>query len=179
MSPSRPSPPSTEPSSVTPWKELDSSIVSTLNWNVDSQAVGESHTSLKYLAPYVFKVAISNSRIVKVEDRTVTFKYREHGTNLYRIASLDVLEFIRRFLQHVLPNGFMKVRHYGFLAANCAVPIDTIRALIDHHGGPAVPQTLPELPGPRCPNCGGAILRLPFTIANRQPPFALALRDTG
>ena len=151
----------------------------TLNWNVDSQAVGASHTSLKYLAPYVFKVAISNSRIVRVEDHTVTFKYREHGTDLYRTTSLDVLEFIRRFLQHVLPHGFMKVRHYGFLSATSAVPIDTIRALIDHHSGPAVPQSLPELPGPRCPNCGGPLLRLHSTTANRQPPFALALRDTG
>ena len=151
----------------------------TLNWNVDSEAVSESDTSLKYLAPYVFKVAISDNRILKVENRTVTLKYREHRTNLYRITSLNVLEFIRRFLQHVLPHGFMKVRHYGFLSANSAVPIDTIRALIDHHGGPAVPQTLPELPGPRCPNCGGPLVRLHSTTANRQPPFALALRDTG
>jgi len=151
----------------------------TLDWNVDSQAVGESHTSLKYLAPYVFKVAISDNRILRVEDRTVTFKYREHGTNLYRTASLDVLEFIRRFLQHVLPSGFMKVRHYGFLAANCAVPIDTIRTLIDHDSSPALPQTLPEPPGPRCPNCGGALLRLYFSRSSQQSPFALTLRDTG
>ena len=150
-----------------------------LGWNVDSEAVGGSDTSLKYLAPYVFKVAISNSRIVKLENRTVTFKYREHRTNLYRTTSLDVLEFIRRFLQHVLPHGFMKVRHYGFLSATSAVPIDTIRALIDHHSGPALPQTLPELPRSRCPNCGGPLLRLHSTTANRQPPFALALRDTG
>lgn len=149
------------------------------DWNVDSQAVGQTDTSLKYLAPYVFKVAISNNRILNVEDRTVTFKYREHGTNLYRIASLEVLEFIRRFLQHVLPSGFMKVRHYGFLAANSTVPIDTIRSLIDHHSGPALPQTPPQSPGPRCPNCGGPLLRLHSTTANRQLPFALALRDTG
>ena len=148
-------------------------------WNVDCQAVGGSDTSLKYLAPYVFKVAISNNRIVRVENRTVTFKYREHNTDLYCTASLDVVEFIRRFLQHVLPNGFMKVRHYGFLSANCALPIDTIRALIDHPSGPAVPQSLPELAAPRCPNCGGPLVRLHCTTANRQPPFALALRDTG
>lgn len=151
----------------------------TMDWNVDSEAVGESQTSLKYLAPYVFKVAISNSRIVRVEERSVTFKYREHGTDLYRTTSLDVLEFLRRFLQHVLPHGFMKVRHYGFLSATSTVPIDTIRALIDHHSGPAVAETLPELPGPRCPNCGGPLLRLHSTTANRQPPFAPALRDTG
>ena len=141
----------------------------TLNWNVDSQAVGESDTSLKYLAPYVFKVAISNSRIVKVEDHTVTFKYREHGTHLYRTSSLEVLEFLRRFLQHVLPHGFMKVRHYGFLSANSAVPIDTIRALIDNHSGPAIAQTLAELAAPRCPNCGGPLVLLYSLTSNGRP----------
>lgn len=146
----------------------------TLNWNVDSQAVGESDTSLKYLAPYVFKVAISNSRIVKVEDRTVTFKYREHGTNLYRIASLDVLEFIRRFLQHVLPHGFMKVRHYGFLSANCALPMAEISNMIQKDHAVRIPATQPQPPlGPRCPNCGGILIPLSAMIptARGQPTW--------
>jgi len=160
------------------FEQIDPKVWS-LDWNVDSQAVGESHTSLKYLAPYVFKVAISNNRILKVENHTVTFQYRQHGTNLYLTTSLDVLEFIRRFLQHVLPNGFMKVRHYGFLAANCAVPIDTIRNLIDHPSLPALPQPQPEPPRPRCPNCGGPLLRLYSSWSSQPSPFALTLRDAG
>jgi hypothetical protein len=79
-------------------------------WNVNCQAVGASTASLRYLAPYVFKVAIANSRIVKVENRTVTFRYRKPRSSRWRTMVLDVLEFIRRFLQHVLPTGFMKIR---------------------------------------------------------------------
>jgi len=55
----------------------------------------------------VFKVAIGESRIVSVKDRIVTFKYQKHGSRRYRTMSLDVIEFIRRFLQHVLPSGFI------------------------------------------------------------------------
>jgi Putative transposase. len=62
----------------------------------------------------VFKVAISDSRIIKVEDRKVTFQYKKKNSNRMRACTLDVMEFIRRFLQHVLPSGFMKVRYYGF-----------------------------------------------------------------
>ena len=154
--------------------QIDPTVWS-IDWNVDSRAVGQSDTSLKYLAPYVFKVAISDSRILKVEDHTVIFSYREHKTNSYRTTSLDALEFIRRFLQHVLPPGFMKIRHYGFLAANCAVPIDTIRSLIHDHTSPPLPQTSPQPPGPRCPTCGGPLLRL-YSLTPQ--PVSL-LRDTG
>jgi hypothetical protein len=68
-------------------------------WNVNCQAVGASAASLKYLAPYVFKVAIANSRIVKVENRTVTFRYQKPKSSRWRTMALDALEFIRRFLQ--------------------------------------------------------------------------------
>jgi len=89
-----------------------------LDWNVNSQAVGSSEASLKYLAPYVFKVAISNSRILKVEDRTVFIRYQKPHCHRLRTLALGVMEFIRRFLQHVLPTGFMKVRYYGFMNPN-------------------------------------------------------------
>ena len=76
-------------------------------WVVNCQAIGAGEQSIKYLAPYVFKVAISNSRIVKVEDRRVFFKYRKNKSNRWRTMALDVMEFLRRFLQHVLPTGFI------------------------------------------------------------------------
>ena len=76
-----------------------------IDWNVNSQAVASSEATLKYLAPYVFKVAISNSRIVCVQDRTVLIRYRKPHSERSRILPLDVIEFIRRFLQHVLPTG--------------------------------------------------------------------------
>jgi len=81
----------------------------TIDWNVNCQAIGSSESGIKYLAPYVFKVAISDSRIVKVDGRDVFIRYKKTGSERWRTMKLDVMEFIRRFLQHVLPTGFMKV----------------------------------------------------------------------
>jgi hypothetical protein len=129
----------------------------TIPWNVHSQADHHGHSAFTYLAPYVFKVAISNHRLVSLKDHTVTFTYRKVGSARLRTAHLDVIEFIRRFLQHVLPHGFMKVRHFGLLHASCAVPLATIRLLIGQ-GHPSADQpTQPRLPPPRvtrCPTCG-------------------------
>lgn len=143
-----------------------------LDWNVNCQAVGASGASLKYLAPYVFKVAISDSRIVKVEDRTVFFRYRRPHSRRLRTMALDALEFIRRFLQHVLPSGFMKVRYYGFLSPSCAVPLEKIRCLIELAWGFRIvtPEVDIQLPAPMaCPLCGG-ILRYRYSLAFCQRP---------
>ena len=131
-----------------------------IDWNVDSQAVPCSEACLKYLAPYVFKVAISNSRILKVEDRTVFILYRKSHTNRLRTLPLEIMEFMRRFLQHALPTGFMKVRYYGFMNPNCKVTLDHISSLIEMTCGfnVVLPKTKLE---PRrsitCPSCGGAL----------------------
>jgi hypothetical protein len=130
-----------------------------IDWNVNSQPVGSSEASLKYLAPYVFRVALSNNRIVKVENRTVFIRYRKTGSNRWRTLELDVMEFMRRFLQHVLPTGFMKVRYYGFLNPTCKVPIENIRTLIELSYGFEATMTeteeMPPLPHPTCGSCGG------------------------
>lgn len=131
-----------------------------IDWNVNSQAVGSSEASLKYLAPYVFRVAISNSRILKVENRAVFIRYRQPHSNRLRTLTLDVLEFIRRFLQHVLPTGFMKVRYYGFLNPNCAVPLDRVSTLIQMAYGfhVVLPNTdIEPWPLITCPSCGGTL----------------------
>ena len=129
----------------------------TIPWNVHSQANHHGHSAFTYLAPYVFKVAISNHRLVSLTDRTVTFTYRKVGSARLRTAHLDVMEFLRRFLQHVLPDGFMKVRHFGFLHASCAIPLATIRLMIVQ-GHPSDGQPPPRTPPPpraaRCPTCG-------------------------
>jgi hypothetical protein len=129
-------------------------------WNVNSQAVNSSEATLKYLAPYVFKVAISNSRIVALQDRTVLIRYRKPHSERPRILALDVMEFIRRFLQHVLPTGFMKIRYYGFMNPNCALPLERIRTLIELSYGFAIDLPVPEIKPPRrstCPSCGGLL----------------------
>jgi len=94
----------------------------TIPWNVHSQANHHGHSAFTYLAPYVFKVAISNHRLVSLTDRTVTFTYRKVGSARLRTTQLDIMEFLRRFLPHVLPEGFMQVRHCGLLHASCAIP---------------------------------------------------------
>ncbi len=131
-----------------------------IDWNVNSQTVGSSEASLKYLAPYVFRVAISNSRILKVQNRTVFFRYRKSHSHRLRTLALEVMEFIRRFLQHVLPTGFMKVRYYGFMNPNCGVSLDQISTLIELAYGfnVALPNTDLEPWQPiTCPACGGTL----------------------
>lgn len=86
------------------------------DWVVHSQPVGTGVNAVKYLAPYIFRVAISNRRIIKMDSGRVTFRYRATETGTLKSCTLPAEEFIRRFLQHVLPKGFVKVRYYGFLA---------------------------------------------------------------
>lgn len=89
-------------------------------WNVNSKAVGDGRKSLRYLAPYVFRVAIGNFRIRKVWKEVdgqwwVEFLVRPSGQDKYRPMKLRSESFVHRFLQHVLPTGLQKVRHFGFM----------------------------------------------------------------
>jgi hypothetical protein len=127
-------------------------------WIVNCQAVGNSENSVKYLAPYVFKVAISNRRIIKVQDDKVFFKYRKNHSNRWRTMALNAMEFIRRFLQHVLPTGLMKIRYYGFMHSSCSVPLEKVSALIELAFGFEIvkPENKREpFELPTCIHCGG------------------------
>jgi hypothetical protein len=86
------------------------------DWVVHCLPVGNGLTAFKYLAPYIFRVALSNRRLVKVEDDQVTFRYRASGTGETRFCTLPAEQFIQRFLQHVLPRNFVKVRYYGLFS---------------------------------------------------------------
>ncbi len=148
-----------------------------IDWNVNCQTVSSSEASLKYLVPYVFKAAISNSRIVGVQNRTVLIRYRKPHSERSKILALEVMEFIRRFLQHVLPTGFMKIRYYGFINPNCAVPLDRIRGLIEISYGFAADLPLPDVEPRRpntCPSCGG-LLKLRSVLL----PCSRVLRWSG
>jgi hypothetical protein len=147
-------------------EEIDPDVWSQ-EWVVDSQSVGGGENSLRYLARYVFRVAISNNRIVSFDQQSVTFRYKDSDTRTWQTMTLDGLEFIRRFLQHVLPTGFMKVRHYGFLNGNAAIPLpivyEMICALFDLIDLIPPVWALLEPKHPRCPSCQGR-LRLTWFI---------------
>lgn len=154
------------------------------DWVVHSKPVGNGQQALQYLAPYVYRVALSNSRILKVEDDEVTFRYQESDTGQWRQMSLPAMEFIRRFLQHVLPKGFHKVRYYGLLSPTKREILQKIKDLLatnstldflleDHHTKDNTKEQHPHKPDKlRCPHCGGT-LRLVTIIrryGSRGPP---------
>jgi len=85
-------------------------------WVVHCQPVGRGQAVLKYLAPYIYRVALSNRRLVKLEHDQVTFRYQDSQTRQTKCCTLPVDAFIHRFLQHVLPKGFVKVRYYGLFS---------------------------------------------------------------
>jgi hypothetical protein len=126
-------------------------------WVIDSQSVGQGQNSLRYLSRYVFRVAISNNRIKSIEDNVIEFLYKDREKKKWKTMTLDAMEFIRRFLQHVLPKGFMKIRHYGFLNPNSALSIEKIRELISfiHDIISLLIETPePEIHGIKCSHCG-------------------------
>jgi hypothetical protein len=135
---------------------------------------------LRYLARYTHRVAISNRRLVALNDKGVTFKwkdYRLEGREQYGVMTLDTHEFIRRFLMHVLPQGFHRIRYYGLLtsptrANNIArirellavplIPIDAIKAATSK------PEEL-QAPENPCPCCGSRMRIIETFLPGQQP----------
>lgn len=131
-------------------------------WVVHSEPVGSGQAAFKYLAPYVFRVAISNNRILKLENGQVTFKYKESATDQIKFRTVSAEEFIRRFLQHILPKGFVKVRYYGLLAASNRHLLDQARRLLNPAAAQSIPanadrQQKETVATARCPKCGAAL----------------------
>ena len=126
-------------------------------WVVHCEAVGSGEAALKYLAPYIFRVALSNRRIVKVDNDEVTFWYQDSKTKKRRYCTLPAEEFIRRFLQHVLPKGFVKVRYYGLFSPSYRPVLHQLRLWLPC---PELSVAEPACPTPplerscRCPTCG-------------------------
>jgi hypothetical protein len=86
---------------------------------------------LEYLARYTHRVAIANSRLTALEDGTVSFRYKDRKNNTLKTATISAVKFIRRFLLHTLPSGFVRIRHYGFLAnRNRTANLNSIRRLL-------------------------------------------------
>ena len=135
--------------------------------------VGSGASALKYLAPYIFRIALSNNRIEQVANDAVTFRYTEGKTGARKRATLPVDTFIRRFLAHVLPKGFVKVRSYGLLHPSKRPLLAEVRSIL------ALQQTAPPQPPAvaaleplvavpdvsRCPSCGQ-----PMQLVQTLPP---------
>jgi hypothetical protein len=126
---------------------------------------------LAYLARYTHRVAISNSRLVSLDKRGVTFRYKDYrrdGRARFRTMTLIPNEFIRRFLLHVLPKAFHRIRHYGLLAsATCKANIARAKELIAAPSpsiDPSAEQVVADEAGsaadrrPPCPHCGGRMI---------------------
>ena len=134
---------------------------------------------LAYLARYTHRVAIANSRLVSITDTDVAFRwkdYRHHDNS--KVMTLAADEFIRRFLLHTLPDGFHRIRHYGFLAnGHRAAKLVLCRKLlavpIAEPSAEQLQDTVPPHRPARCPCCGGAMIVLGILLcpAPSRPSF--------
>ena len=164
----------------------------TIDWFVYSKRpLSGPKAVLAYLARYTHRVAISNRRLIAADEKTVTFTFKDYrieGPGRYKTMTLATAEFIRRFLVHVLPKGFHRIRHYGLFASNVrAGNLATMRALI------ALSSLLPQVneapksqtsseEAERCPKCGGRmhiILRFEGACRRRKTAPAPARFDTS
>jgi hypothetical protein len=163
------------------------------DWVVYAKAsFGNAHALFRYLGQYTHRVAISNHRILSADDQQIVFRTRGRA-----VCRLEPADFIRRFLQHILPPGFVKIRHFGlFAAGNINTKLAAARCAIDAttgssaatSNGVAAPAPSSESDVPRdntdwrdlfrsltgidlgrCPVCGGALLVAPLVSA-RAPP---------
>ena len=148
----------------------------TQDWVVHCKPVGHGVGALKYLAPYVFRVAISNNRILQAEDDTVTFRYTASDTGQTRFCTLSAEEFIRRFLQHVLPKGFVKIRYYGLFSPGNRARFAQARRLLGAADSVQPTDDQPESDtqpnaAQQCPKCGKTTsLRQTIRPRSRCPP---------
>ena len=129
---------------------------------------------LAYLSRYTHRVAISNRRLIAFDASGVTFRYKDYrlrGPERQQVMTLATHEFIRRFLLHVLPRGFHRIRHYGLLAASSRkASLDLARALLAVAPPPGSdPCEEPPDVLPPCPCCGGHMVIIETFARSQQP----------
>lgn len=147
------------------------------DWVVHCQPVGDGQRAFRYLAPYIFRVALSNRRLLSFKSDSVTFRYRQTDTGKWRTCKLAALAFLRRFLQHVLPKGFVKVRYYGLFSPNqrnklkrCQQLLPAEEAATTAEANRTPKQAVPY--EPTCSDCGSKLRHLRrFEPKLRGPPM--------
>jgi hypothetical protein len=152
------------------------------NWVVHLQHAGTGQAALGYLARYVYRVALPNSRLERFENGRVTFRYRDNRSGKIQHCTLHTFPFIARFLQHVLPAGFSKVRSYGVFSPSQKPLLDRVRAALlaaspdpapepaDMIDAPGPPVTGRDPKLPPCPSCRLGRMRLIETLPRWRPP---------
>jgi len=156
------------------------------NWVVYSKPpFGGPQYVLQYLGRYTHRVAISNHRLVSLADQEVTFRWRDSADhNQHKLMPLSLDEFLRRFLLHLLPKGFVRIRHFGFLASRRRAAL--LPLCFQFLGAVPPPQTEPETSSAKessplwlCPKCGSPMVVIErLTAAQiqlRSPPHSLAV----
>jgi hypothetical protein len=151
------------------------------HWHVYSKRpFGGAEQTLRYLGRYTHRVAISNHRLVSFVDDQVTFRWRDRAhNNEEKLLPLSLDEFLRRFLLHLLPRGFVRIRHFGFLANRrraTLLPLcfQLLGPIPQPQIEPAASVAQQSSPFCRCPNCGGTMVIIQtltaFQILLRSPP---------
>jgi hypothetical protein len=121
-----------------------------IKWIADAQHVGSGEPALKYLAAYVYRTAFSSEKILNDDGHNITFIYRDN-TGRPQTMTLPAEKFLHRFLQHVLPRGFQRVRYFGWLSPAAKTRFQRIAALLNWHPPATQPHT--PTPLPQCPCC--------------------------
>ena len=135
----------------------------------------KADTVVRYLSRYTRKIAMSESRLVAIDEGNVTFRYQDYRDAQHKVMTLTGAEFLRRFLQHVLPHGFMRIRHFGWLANACRkkkLP-EVRQAIVMAQGTPPTLGTPSKIAcsqgfeGTPC-SCGSGLLRVSYSLVPWQ-----------
>lgn len=134
-------------------------------WVVQAKAVGHGEKALQYLSHYLYRGVITDRNILKTDEQSVTFQYRDSRTKKKTRKTLPALNFLWNVLQHVLPKGFRRVRDYGFLHGNAKARIAQVRKALK-----SAPPTIKvsEKPKPCCPQCGHVLQFFKVTYHSPQ-----------
>lgn len=136
------------------------------SWVVHVKPVGSGESALKYLSAYIYKTAITSQRILADDGQNVTFAYRDSEDGQWCQATIPGVEFLERFLQHILPRGFQRVRYYGWLSPAAKKRFDMIKRMLDLKA--VAPLPAKPIAPPCCPRC-----QKPMTLSatfGRGPP---------
>ena len=148
-----------------------------IRWNVHSRAVGNGQAAVRYLARYVNKTALSEQRLLGYDNHgNLRLNCQSSATGEWSVLTLTPDEFLRRWCQHILPKGLMRVRHYGFLSAAAKARLERLRHILGACAPPRSPATEPL--AIKCSCCGkpmlsvGRIEALPLwrNLLHRTPP---------